>query len=194
MGDLAYEDDDVLNWRNETVDGKIYMMAPPALNHQRVSRNISHIFEDYFKGKKCVPFSDGVYVHLTAKDKFAPDAMIVCNRDLIRPDGVHGAPELVVEILSPSTAKRDKVYKKDVYEKCGVKEYWIVNVDSRSIEVFLLKENKFVPDEIYSIYEDFELERLTDNERLDVKYEFTPSMFPELVINIEDVFSGMFKF
>jgi len=194
MSDLAYQDDEVLNWRNETIDGKIFMMAPPAVNHQRVALNIARILANYFNGKKCVPFADGMYVYLTAKDTFVPDAMVVCNRDIIKPDGIHVAPDLVVEILSPSTTKRDRVYKKDVYEKCGVQEYWIVNVDSRSVEVYLLKDGLFVPDEFYSIYEDFELERLDEKIKPAVKYEFTPSMFPELIINIEDVFNGMFKF
>ena len=98
---------------------------------------------------------------------------------------------MVVEILSPSTAKRDKIYKKDVYEKCGVKEYWLVDIKNRSIEVFLLKDGRLAPDEVYSIYEDFELERLSEKEKLAVKYTFSPSMFPELVIDIEDVFSDM---
>ena len=194
MSDIDYQDDDVVKRRLETVDGKIVMMAPPAVSHQRVSGKIYRILANYLAGKKCAAFADGIHVYLTDKDKFIPDAMVVCDRDIIKPDGIHGAPDLVVEVLSPGTAKRDKIYKKDVYEKCGVKEYWIVSVDSRSIEVFLLKDHKFVPDEVYSVYEDFELAQLDENEKRAVKYHFSPSMFPELVINIEDVFSEMFKF
>lgn len=66
--------------------------------------------------------------------------MVVCNKDIIKKDGVHGVPDLIVEVISPSTAKKDKGYKKDLYETCGVKEYWLVDTDNRSIEVYLLKK------------------------------------------------------
>ena len=75
------------------------------------------------KGRACIPFGDGVLVHLTDEDKFVPDVMVVCDRNKIKPDGVYGAPDLVVEVLSPSTVKNDKGYKKSIYESSGIPEY-----------------------------------------------------------------------
>lgn len=96
-GNLAYKGD----WREELIGGKIVMMSPAATNHNRISGNIYGIFWSYLKGKKCVPFGDGEKVFLTETDHYVPDFMVVCDRDKIKPDGVHGAPDLVVEILSP---------------------------------------------------------------------------------------------
>lgn len=119
---LAYQD-----WRrDELIGGKVVAMALASAGHTYVADNILMVFKQYLKGKKSIPFGDGLLVHLTDEDKFVPDVMVVCDRDKIRPDGVHGAPDLVVEVLSPSTARNDRTHKKDVYERCGVPEYWIV--------------------------------------------------------------------
>ena len=72
--------------------------------------------------------------------RFVPDFMVVCDREKIKADGVHSAPDLVLEVLSPSTAKNDKGYKKSVYESSGVPEYWIVSPKEKSIEVYLLQD------------------------------------------------------
>ena len=194
MGNLAYQDDEVLNWRKETHDGKIFMMAPPATNHNVVSGNIFRMLANYLKGKRCIAFGDNISVKLSEKNQFVPDVAVVCNRDIIKSHFIDGAPDLVVEVLSPSTSKNDRGHKKNIYEQYDVREYWLVNVESRTIEVYLLKEGKFELDEVYAVVSDDALEVMTDDEKSKIKYEFTPSMFPELVINIEDVFSGMFKF
>lgn len=69
--------------------------------------------------------------------------MIACNRDIIKNNGVYGAPNLIVEVLPPSTATNDKGYKKDLYGKFCVGEYWIVDILSRSINVYLLKDETY---------------------------------------------------
>lgn len=76
-----------------------------------VSGNIFGIFRDYLKGKKCTPIQDSFDLYLDDENQFVPDFMVVCDTDKIKPDGVYGAPDLVVEVLSPSTAKNDKGYK-----------------------------------------------------------------------------------
>lgn len=79
------------------------MMSPrPAVNHNRVITNISRIFSTYLRTKRCESFSDGIGVHLAEKNIMIPD--VVCNRDIIKSNGIYGAPDLVVEVLSPSTA------------------------------------------------------------------------------------------
>ena len=74
---------------------------------------------------------------LSENDHFVPDMMVVCDREKIHHDGIHGAPDLAVEVLSPSTMKNDRTHKKDVYAKYGVREYWLVNPTDRSIEVYI---------------------------------------------------------
>ena len=100
---LAYQDE---IWE-ELIDGKIVAMSPrPAWNHISVAGNIFGIFWTYLKGKPCAPIADGMDLYLSEKDHFIPDVMIVCDPDKIKSDGVHGAPDLVVEVLSPSTEKK----------------------------------------------------------------------------------------
>ena len=93
-----YYQDDV---REELINGVVVAMAPgPTTGHSRISGNIALILGNYLKGKRCEVFIDGVDVHLTEKDCFQPDCMVVCDPDKVRTDGIHGAPDLVVEVLS----------------------------------------------------------------------------------------------
>ena len=107
-GNLAYQEDR----REELIDGKVVMMSPATPWHNFIAGNIFNIFKNYLIGKKCVPFHDGTSVRLTDEDIFVPDFMVVCDRSKIKSKWIHGAPDLVVEILSPSTAKNDKGYKR----------------------------------------------------------------------------------
>src|SRR5699024_7877380 len=84
-------------------------------------------------------------VYLGERNAFQPDIVFISNErlSLIQEDGLHGAPDLVIEILSPSTAKYDLEEKKEVYERFGVKEYWTVEPVTRSVQGWLLVEGKF---------------------------------------------------
>ena len=93
---LAYQEER----REELIGGKVVMMAPASSNHNRIAGNIYYIFRRYLNGKKCEPFADGESVYLTDEDHYVPDFMVVCDPDKIKNDGVHGAPDLVVEVLS----------------------------------------------------------------------------------------------
>lgn len=188
MSNLAYQDDIY----TELLDGKTVAMSPrPAANHNIVAGNIYRIFGNFLKGKSCIALADGMDVFLTKKDRVIPDTMIICNRDIIKKNGVHGVPDLIVEILSPSTATKDKGYKKNLYEKCGVKEYWLVDTDSRSIEVHLLTDGKFVLDQVYYIFPDYLIEKMTEEEKSGIIYEFKTSLYSDLVITLEDVFENI---
>lgn len=182
---LAYE----LDVRDELIDGKMVAMSPqPTTNHGRIMRNITNIFSIFLKGKTCEVFADGHDLYLTEKDRFVPDVMVVCNPDIIKRDGIYGAPNLVVEVLSPSTAKRDKGYKKNVYEKCGVSEYWIVSPEAKSIEIYLLKGGKYYLDNLYVLFPDYDLERMTEKEIASIPKIFKCSLFDDLDIFIGDIF------
>lgn len=130
----------------------------------------------------------GYDLYLNEKDHFIPDVMIVCDPDKVKKDGVYGAPDLVVEVLSPSTAKRDRGYKKDAYAKAGVKEYWIVSPGDKSIEQYFLQDGQFVLHEIYTIYPDYVLEKMTEEERAAIATEFKCSLYDDLLISLEDIF------
>lgn len=185
---LAYREER----REELISGKVVMMAPASVGHTYVADGILNIFRNYLRGKKCVPFGDGILVQLTDKDKFVPDVMVVCDHSKIKPNGIYGAPDLVVEVLSPSTAKNDKGYKKEVYAECGVREYWIVDPVSNSIEVYHLNEAAFVLHDVYTQRPDWELEAMSEEERAAVVTHFKCSLFDDLDISLEDIFYRTF--
>ena len=110
--------------------------------------------------------------------------MIVCDPNKIKSRGVFGAPDLVVEVLSPSTAKNDRGYKKDVYAKYGVKEYWIAVPETKSIEQYLLTYGQLLLNEIYTIPPDY----FTEEECAEFVQEFRCSLYDDLLIKLADIF------
>lgn len=173
----------------ELIGGRTVAMSPrPTTNHNRTAGNIYRIFGAYLDGHKCEPFPDGVELYLTKEDRFVPDGMVVCDPDKVQPDGVHGVPDLVVEVLSPSTAKYDRGHKKDVYEKCGVQEYWIVDPANRTVEQYLLEEGRLELHTIHALLADWMWEKLNEAERAGVTSEFRCSLFSDLTIRLEDIF------
>ena len=185
---LAYREDP----RDELIDGRLVMMSPrPTFNHNRVAENIDFIFRTYLKGKKCIPLGDGYDLYLDEENEFVPDFMVVCDRSKIQPDGVHGAPDLVVEVLSPSTLKNDRLYKKAAYEKCGVQEYWIVDPANQTIEQHLLQSGKLILSSVYSDYPDYVLAKMKEEERAAVVTRFKCSLYDDFEITIGEVFDGL---
>jgi len=175
----------------EMLDGKIYFMAHDSSNHAKIKGNIFAIFKNYLRGKKCQAFVDGVDVKFNKKDITEPDVMIVCNKDIIKKNWIEGAPDLIVEVLSPSTAERDLGYKKDLYEKYGVKEYWIVSQTDRSIQVYLLNEGVYKLDKLYQVYADYVLEAMDEEEINAIIKEFKTSLYDDLIISVEEVFENV---
>ncbi|HHV75188.1 Uma2 family endonuclease [Thermoanaerobacterium butyriciformans] len=179
----VYTYDDYLNWtddqRIELIDGQIYLMAPPSTMHQRILREIFTVFSVYLKGKKCEAFCAPFGVKFTEKSEkdiktvVEPDIVVICDKSKLDNDGCKGAPDLIVEITSPSTVRRDRVEKFNLYEKYGVKEYWIVEPDLKIVNVFALQENnRYGRPEIY-----------TEEDKIKV------SIFDDLSIDLKDVFS-----
>lgn len=188
MENLAYREKD----RFEIIDGKVVMMSPrPTTNHGVVAGNIYHIFREYLKGKKCRAFMDGHDLHLDEKNTLIPDAMIVCNKDIIKTDGIYGAPDLVVEVLSPSTAARDKGRKKDLYEKFGVKEYWIVSQSDKSVDVYLLDDGKFRLDNVYTVYPDWQWNKMTEEEKSAAALSLRVSLYDDFVVDVREIFENV---
>ena len=140
---LTYEDycntpDDE---RYELLDGDLFMTPAPRVRHQRAIRKLSRqldlFVEEHTLGEI---FFSPCDVVLSDTDVVQPDLLFISNEraHVITEDNVQGAPDLVVEILSPATADRDKTVKRALYAKHGVKEYWIVDTDARTVAVLLL--------------------------------------------------------
>ena len=182
---LAYQDD----WREEQIGGEWVAMAPATTSHNVVKGNIHGIFWGYLRGHTCQVLPDGEAVCLTDEDYYYPDVMIVCDPEKIKEDGVYGAPDLVVEVLSPGTARYDRGRKKDIYEKARVREYWLVNPVDKSVEQWLFRGGRFVLNNIYSVYPDFLLARMKESERANVTTEFKCSLYDDLTIRLDDIFA-----
>lgn len=184
---LAFQDEYI---REELIDGQVVLMSPqPSINHITIISNINTIFHNFLKGKICRAFPDGAAVFLTEKDCFIPDFIVVCDPEKVKYNGIYGAPDLVVEVLSPYTAKRDKSYKKQVYEQCGVREYWLVSPNEKSVEQYLLDNDQLVLHNVYAIYPDFQLARMTEEERAEASNcQFKCSLYDDLLINLDDIF------
>ena len=181
---LAYEE----SWE-ELIGGEVVAMSPrPAMDHNRVASNIYRLFSSYLKGRRCEAIADGTELYLTEEDRFVPDGMIVCDPEKIKRDGVHGAPDLVVEVLSPSTGRYDRGHKMKVYAACGVREYWLVSPKEKFVEQYLLENGTLAFHEMYTVMPDYLLERMKEEEKAALVTEFKCSLFDDLSIRLEDVF------
>lgn len=178
-------------FREELINGKTVTISPAVTSHNFTSGNIQFIFGSYLKGKTPVSFGAGEAVFLSPENKFIPDGMVVCDRSKIRHDGVHGAPDLVVEVLSPRTAKNDRRHKMEVYTSSGVREYWIVDPTSKSIEQYLQEDGRLALHAVYVLYPDYMLDIMTEAERAAVQTEFQCSLFDDLTIHLEDIFENV---
>lgn len=151
--------------RYEYIDGKIYLMSSPKTIHQRILYEMSVVFYNWLKGKKCIPMFAPYDIKLKRNEKnrnfVQPDLMVICDLEeqLGDDDYYQGVPSLIVEIASKSTKSKDYVKKMDLYMDCGVSEYWIVDADSKLVHVYLFKDGDIFmnktftfADEIKSFY------------------------------------------
>lgn len=138
--------------RVELIDGVFYEMLAPNYAHQLIAGEILNQLKTFIRsrGGPCLPFIAPADVQLDCDDKtiVQPDVFVVCDRSRIRLERLYGAPDLVIEVLSPSTRKKDMRLKWRKYEAAGVKEYWIVDPEKRHVIVFLFDEEE--PDIIYA--------------------------------------------
>ena len=134
------------------------MMAPPTTAHQLISFEIGRQLGNYLEGKKCRAIPAPFAVRLFEKDgdspedvdtMVEPDISIVCDSSKLDKHGCKGAPDMVVEILSPSTQRHDRLVKLGLYQRAGVREYWIVSPEEQTVQVFLNKDASLLPHEVY---------------------------------------------
>ncbi|MCD8074815.1 MAG: Uma2 family endonuclease [Lachnospiraceae bacterium] len=137
--------------RFELIDGVIYDMASPTYIHQAIGDSLQALFNAYIRENHgaCRAFTAPVDVQLDCDDKtmIQPDVLIVCDYGKLRSGRIYGAPDLVVEILSPSTSKKDRSLKLTKYKRAGVREYWIVDPDQKRVFVY-----EFEKSDSYVIY------------------------------------------
>lgn len=132
--------------RHEIIDGEHYVSPSPSTDHQNASRHIQFFLYDQIErsGRGQV-FDAPMDLELSPTDIVQPDLIVVLeeNRDIVLRSRLRGVPDLVVEILSPSTSDRDQTLKLALYESRGVPEYWVVDVDDRSIRRYRLDGDRY---------------------------------------------------
>lgn len=148
---------DYLKWNDgqrwELIHGEAYDMSPaPNESHQSISGELFGQIRDFLKSAKkpCkaysapfdVRFPEGVRDDDKISDVVQPDVVVICDRSKIDRRGCNGAPDFIIEILSPSTLTKDIYFKRDIYEKNGVKEYWIIDPAEQVVIIYLLGEDK----------------------------------------------------
>ncbi|MBR2046783.1 MAG: Uma2 family endonuclease [Agathobacter sp.] len=143
-----YTMEDYYNWpedeRIELIDGVIYYAIMPSVKHQSIVGEIDFVLKSYIKSKngKCRTFGAGIDVRLDCDDKtiVVPDITLVCEKEKLTDQYLDGAPDFVVEVLSPSTRKKDMTLKLQKYVNAGVREYWIVDPKKETIIVYEMKQ------------------------------------------------------
>ena len=167
--------------RYELIDGEIYLLASPSFNHQVVVSEIAWHYYNYFKGKPCrsltAPLDVRLFGYATKFEEdpnvIQPDVIVICDEDKVNEDNKYeGIPTLIVEVLSPSTKGKDMITKLNLYMKSGILEYWIVNLESKSISQYTFSRER-------------EFESLRDFWEGDIIKSTT---FEGLEISLKDVF------
>ena len=156
----------------EVLDGVAYKKPSPLINHARVSRNIMKIFAGYH--------SRSEKLHLDEKNQPFPDVVV-------------GDGDLIVEVISSATVKRDRIYKKELYERHGVKEYWIVDDERLSVEVYRLAEGKYQLYDIFVILPDHEISGMNEVQVAEYPTKFKTLPFGDLTIDLKDVFQDVYE-
>ena len=185
----SYTYADYLQWTFEEavelIRGKVFKMSSPKLIHQQISFQLTSKLAYHSDLKKCQTFYAPLDVrlprpphHHTANDQIdtvvQPDIMVVCDRSKLDDNGIIGAPEWVIEILSPSTFRKDMTLKLEVYEFAGVEEYWMLHPIKQTVLRYVMGPDQcYLPKEVYGIDE--------------VIY---PTRFPRLRIELRDIFTS----
>lgn len=172
--------------RTEKINGVVYDM-PMAENfrHGIVNGNIFHIIKNGLKDSLCMVFMGNLdyKFHPDVNDDYiVPDIMVVCDRKKLKGGAYYGTPKFIVETLSPSTAMRDRSEKKEIYEKAGVEELWLVSPRERGLEIYYLQEGKYRLEGSYILEDDREMEDYNEEETVSLRG------FPGIVMTLKEIF------
>ena len=155
---------DYLTWQMdemvEIIKGKVFKpaAAAPRRIHQEVTLKVARKLADYLDQKPCKIFVAPFDVRLPVKSKrnediftvVQPDICVVCDRSKLDDAGCIGAPDLIIEILSPGSNRKELKYKYEVYEESGVKEYWVIHPNEQTLLIYTLTLGKYVPSKLFS--------------------------------------------
>lgn len=126
--------------RGELIDGKLYMMAPPSRIHQKILQELSRGIGNHISGKsgscEVYPTPFAVFLNEDDKNYVEPDISVICDKNKLTDKGCSGAPDWIIEIVSPSSQRMDYLTKLLKYRTAGVKEYWIVNPMKETVQVY----------------------------------------------------------
>jgi Uma2 family endonuclease len=178
----TYTYSDYLLWqfseRVELIKGNILKMSPaPSRNHQTISQNLNWKIYNFFQSHNCsvyvAPFDVRLTIKSAKKDTTVvqPDLCIICDENKLDDKGCNGAPDLIVEILSPKNSKHDVDTKFNLYQESGVKEYWIVEPEARIVLVYSLINEEYIG-----------LKPFSEGEII------KSPLFPEMNIAVDEVF------
>ncbi|WP_062107469.1 Uma2 family endonuclease [Bacillus niameyensis] len=170
----SYVVKDIADWegRWELIEGIPHLLSSPSRLHQTISRRLLTGLENYLQEKDCEVFNAPFDVFLSEnsdedydqhRNAVQPDLFIVCDPLKIHDRGVKGAPDWIAEIISPSTAKLDRLKKFNLYEKFLIPEYWLISPYEQTIEVFILNDQgRYVRREVYGVEDTISLQQFKD--------------------------------
>lgn len=166
---------DALEWdeseRIELIYGTLVMMSSPGRIHQEIFGELFGQLRDYLKGKKCRvyaapfavrPFEEKGDNPQDSDTMVEPDISVICDLDKLDDIGCQGAPDLVIEILSPSTRRHDRITKFNLYQRAGVREYWIVDPVDQSVQSFVLENGHYTARDLAGTGEKIKVNVLKD--------------------------------
>lgn len=183
----------------EIIEGEKIMAPSPGMRHVNVTANLVTVINGYARIKKLgMAFADNFDVHFPDGSLFRPDFIFVSAENAKKlfaneNSTLHGVPDMVAEIFSRSTMKRDVGIKKDVYERNGVREYWIIDPWSEYIQVYILRDGKYQLDDVYHNYSDDELSAMTEDERAKIEMEIPVDVLDGFKVKIRNIFGWYFE-
>ena len=145
---------DYLKWegaeRYQLINGEAFMMSSPSVAHQAISMFLSLKFGNWLENKPCRVFAAPLDVRLFPEDDntdntvLQPDLLVVCDQEKIGKGSVNGAPDLVIEIISPSNQLKEWLAKFQLYLEAEVREYWVINPETKSVQVNILDNHRYI--------------------------------------------------
>ena len=177
----------------EIIGGEKFMSPAANLDHSGIIMRLGMIIGTHLSNDKSgYVYTDNVDVHFSDGSLYKPDLSVVLKSNekiLAGRKAIYGAPDMVVEVLSYSTRRKDLTVKKDTYEAQGVREYWIVDPQAKSVMVYLLRDGKYFLDDVYILFDENGLAMLDDDERAELKTEVPVSILDGLNIPLDFIFS-----
>ena len=174
--------------KQEKINGVVYDMSPsPDYTHGIVNNNINTIIKCGLKDSLCLVFMENLdfKYHPEVNDDYViPDVMVICDRKHLKGGSYSGVPKFTAETLSPSTALRDKTEKKEIYEKAGVEEYWIVSPNGE-LDIYYLENGTYTLAHSYFLQDD------PEEEHYNAKTEIRLKTFPHIKMELGDIFEGI---